>query len=89
MFVAATHGGDYPFIGIFAQNSWVNSNKDVAQRLVNAYVKTLKYMHSHTADQMPTDYFAGDKASYISDLTSQIAIFGTDDPDHSRRPVAE
>src|SRR5690348_15996305 len=39
-------GGDYPFIGIFAKNDWVNSNKDVAQRLVNAYVKTLKYMHS-------------------------------------------
>ena len=78
----AALGGDYPFIGIFAKNDWVNSNKDTAQRLVNAYVKTLKYIHSHTAaqiaDQMPTDYFAGDKASYVSDLNSQLAIFGTD-----------
>ena len=78
----AALGGDYPFIGIFAKNDWVNSNKDTAQRLVNAYVKTLKYIHSHTAqqiaDQMPTDYFAGDKASYVSDLQSQIGIFGTD-----------
>jgi sulfonate transport system substrate-binding protein len=78
----AALGGDYPFIGIFAKNDWVNSNKDVAQRLVNAYVKTLKYMHSHTADeiasQMPTDYFAGDKASYVADLKDQLAIFGTD-----------
>lgn len=78
----AALGGDYPFIGIFAKNDWVNSNKDTAQRLVNAYVKTLKYIHSHTAeqiaDQMPTDYFAGDKASYVSDLQSQLAIFGTD-----------
>ena len=78
----AALGGDYPFIGIFAKNDWVNSNKDVAQRLVNAYVKTLKYMHSHTAaqiaDQMPTDYYAGDKASYVADLNSQISIFGTD-----------
>lgn len=78
----AALGGDYPFIGIFAKNDWVNSNKDTVQRLVNAYVKTLKYIHSHTAaeiaDQMPTDYFAGDKASYISDLNSQLAIFGTD-----------
>ena len=56
--------------------------KDVAQRLVNAYVKTLKFMHSHTAaeiaDKMPTDYFAGDKTSYIADLQSQLGIFGTD-----------
>lgn len=78
----AALGGDYPFIGVFAKNDWVNSNKDVAQRLVNAYVKTLKFIHSHTAaqiaDQMPTDYFAGDKASYIADLNSQLAIFGTD-----------
>jgi len=78
----AALGGDYPFIGIFAKNDWVNSNKDVAQRLVNAYVKTLKYIHSHSADeiasQMPTDYFAGDKASYVADLKDQLAIFGTD-----------
>ena len=78
----AALGGDYPFIGVFAKNDWVNSNKDAAQRLVNAYVKTLKYMHSHTAaqiaDQMPTDYYAGDKSSYVSDLQSQLAIFGTD-----------
>jgi NitT/TauT family transport system substrate-binding protein len=75
-------GGDYPFIGIFAKNDWVNGNKDVAQRLVNAYVKTLKFMHSHTAaeiaDKMPADYYAGDKASYVSDLQSQLSIFGTD-----------
>ena len=78
----AALGGDYPFIGVFAKNDWVNSNKDVAQRLVNAYVKTLKFIHSHTAaqiaDQMPTDYYAGDKNSYIADLQSQLAIFGTD-----------
>lgn len=78
----AALGGDYPFIGIFAKNDWVNSNKGVAQRLVNAYVKTLQFIHSHTAaeiaDKMPTDYFAGDKASYIADLQSQLGIFGTD-----------
>ena len=78
----AALGGDYPFIGVFAKNDWVNSNKDVTQRLVNAYVKTLKYIHSHTPDeiasQMPTGYFAGDKAAYVADLKSQIDIFGTD-----------
>jgi NitT/TauT family transport system substrate-binding protein len=78
----AALGGDYPFIGIFAKNDWVNSNKGVAQRLVNAYVKTLKFMHSHTAaeiaDKMPQDYYAGDKSSYVADLQSQLGIFGTD-----------
>jgi NitT/TauT family transport system substrate-binding protein len=75
-------GGDYPFIGIWAKNDWVSSHKDTAQRLVNAYVKTLKWMHSHTADEiaakMPADYMAGDKALYVSALKGQLEIFGTD-----------
>src|ERR1700674_1501643 len=78
----AALGGDYPFIGIFAKNDWVNSNKDVAQRLVNAYVKTLKFMHSHTAAEiaakMPPDYMAGNQDLYISALQNQLSIFGTD-----------
>ncbi|HEV2028934.1 MAG TPA: ABC transporter substrate-binding protein [Candidatus Dormibacteraeota bacterium] len=78
----AALGGDYPFIGIFAKNDWVNSNKPVAQRLVNAYVKTLKFIHSHTAveiaDKMPQGYYANDKALYVAALQNQLAIFGTD-----------
>jgi len=78
----AALGGDYPFIGIFAKNDWVNSHKDVAQRLVNAYVKTLKFIHSHTADEiaakMPADYLAGNKDLYVSALKNQLSIFGTD-----------
>lgn len=78
----AALGGDYPFIGIFMKNDFVSSHKEVVQRLVNAYVKTLKWMHAHTADQiaakMPADYYAGDKTLYVSALKSQLSIFGTD-----------
>jgi NitT/TauT family transport system substrate-binding protein len=78
----AALGGDYPFIGIFVKNDWANSHKDVAQRLVNAYVKTLKFIHSHTAAEiaakMPADYYAGNKDLYITALQNQISIFGTD-----------
>jgi NitT/TauT family transport system substrate-binding protein len=78
----AALGGDYPFIGIFAKNDWVDSHKDVAQRLVNAYVKTLKFIHSHSAaeiaDKMPREYYAGDKDLYVTALKNQLSIFGTD-----------
>jgi len=78
----AALGGDYPFIGIFAKNDWVNSNKDVAQRLVNAYVNTLKFIHSHSAAEiaakMPVDYYAGNKDLYVTALQNQISLFGTD-----------
>ena len=78
----AALGGDYPFIGIFATNDWVNSHKDVAQRLVNVYVKTLKWMKAHTAseiaDKMPADYLLPSKDLYVAALQNQLSIFGSD-----------
>jgi NitT/TauT family transport system substrate-binding protein len=78
----AALGGNYPFICVFMQNSYVNSHKDVVQRMVTAYVKTLKWMSSHTAaeiaDKMPADYYAGDKTLYVTALQNQKAIFSTD-----------
>jgi NitT/TauT family transport system substrate-binding protein len=78
----AALGGDYPFIGIFAQNAWVTSHKDVAQRLVNAYVKTLKFMKAHSAaeiaDKMPPAFYANNKDLYVAALQNQLSIFGSD-----------
>ena len=75
-------GGSYPFICLFMNPTYVNSHKDVVQKLVNAYVKTLKWMHTHTAeqiaDQMPADYYAGNKALYVTALQNQMAIFSPD-----------
>jgi NitT/TauT family transport system substrate-binding protein len=78
----AALGGDYPFISVFMSADYVNGHKDTVQRLVNAYVKTLKYIASHTAaqitDQMPADYYSADKAAYIAALDGQKSSFTTD-----------
>jgi NitT/TauT family transport system substrate-binding protein len=78
----AALGADYPFIGIFMMSTYVNSHKGVVQRLVNAYVKTLKWMKAHTAaeitDKMPTDYYAGDKEGYVAALDGQKDSFTAD-----------
>jgi NitT/TauT family transport system substrate-binding protein len=78
----ASLGGPYPFICLFMNNSYVDSHKAVVQKLVNAYVKTLKWMQTHTAaeiaDQMPADYYAGNKALYVTALQNQMAIFSPD-----------
>jgi NitT/TauT family transport system substrate-binding protein len=78
----AALGGSYPFICLFMNNSYVNSHKAVVQKLVSAYVKTLKWMHTHTAEQiadmMPADYYAGSKALYVTALQNQMAIFSPD-----------
>jgi len=78
----AALGGSYPFICVFMKNDYVNSHKDVVQKLVNAYVKTLKWIQTHTADQiaamMPADYYAGDRTLYVTALKNQLSIFSPD-----------
>jgi NitT/TauT family transport system substrate-binding protein len=78
----AALGGSYPFICVFMENSYVNSHKDVVQKLVNAYVKTLQWIHTHTAaqiaDMMPADYYAGNKDLYVTALQNQLSIFSPD-----------
>src|SRR6266568_2127564 len=78
----AALGGSYPFICVFMKNDYVNSHKDVVQKVVNAYVKTLKWIQTHTADQiaamMPADYYAGNKDLYVTALKNQMAIFSPD-----------
>jgi len=78
----AALGGPYPFICVFMKNSYVNTHKAVVQKLVNAYVKTLKWIHTHTAEQiadmMPTDYYAGNKALYVTALQNQLQMFSPD-----------
>jgi NitT/TauT family transport system substrate-binding protein len=78
----AALGGAYPFICLFMNNSYVNSHKDVVQKVVNAYVKTLKWMQTQTAaqiaDKMPADYYAGNKTLYVTALQNQMAIFSPD-----------
>jgi NitT/TauT family transport system substrate-binding protein len=78
----AALGGEYPFISLFMKNSYVDSHKDVVQHLVNAYVKTLKWMSTHSAaqiaDMVPADYYAGNKAAYIKALEGQKNSFTTD-----------
>src|SRR5207237_7232533 len=75
----AALGGDYPFIGIFAKNDWVSSHKDVAQRMVNVYVNTLKWMKAHTADEiaakMPADYLVPSKDLYVAAISAAVCAF--------------
>jgi NitT/TauT family transport system substrate-binding protein len=79
---SAALGGAYPFICLFMNNSYVSSHKDVVQKVVNAYVKTLKWIHTHTAaeiaDKMPPDYYAGNKDLYVTALKNQLSIFSPD-----------
>ncbi len=61
----------------------MEKNKAVAQKLANAMVKTMRWMATHSAeeisDKMPKEYYAGNHDLYVKGLGRwQIAIFTTD-----------
>jgi len=75
-------GGDYPFISIFAREDYIAKNKSTVQRAVNAYVKTLKWIGSHSpeeiTDKLPDDYWSADKPGYIQALKDSMDMFNPD-----------
>src|SRR5258708_22589646 len=75
----AALGGDYPFISVFARADYIAKNKDIVQRVVNAYVKTLKWIQTHTpleiAEKLPADYYGGDKGGDVPALKGSKGMF--------------
>ncbi|SNX64507.1 NitT/TauT family transport system substrate-binding protein [Streptomyces sp. TLI_55] len=78
----AALGGPYPSSSLYMQTDWVNAHKDTVQKMANAFVKTLKWMSTHSAAEiaakMPADYSQGNKVLYASAIDSTLPMF-TDD----------
>ncbi|MFJ1756092.1 ABC transporter substrate-binding protein [Kitasatospora sp. NPDC088134] len=78
----AALGGLYPSSSLYMNTAWVNGNKDTVQKLTNAFVKTLKWMNTHTpeeiAAQMPADYSQGSAADYAAAIKATLPMFTTD-----------
>ncbi|MEC5216251.1 NitT/TauT family transport system substrate-binding protein [Actimicrobium sp. GrIS 1.19] len=78
----AALGGPYPAACLYMPNAWVATHKDQVQKIVTAFVKTLKYINTHSAkeiaEKMPADYFASNKQLYIDALDASKAMFTAD-----------
>src|SRR5450830_1387878 len=78
----AALGGLYPASSLYVQTTWARANKDTALKLSRAFVRTLQFIHSHTAeeiaDKMPVDYYGGNKALYIQALKASIQMYSKD-----------
>jgi NitT/TauT family transport system substrate-binding protein len=75
-------GGTYPAAALYMQTSWVEAHKDTVQKLANAFVKTLKFINAHSADEiadkMPKDYYVGDRDGYVKALAAGKGMFTPD-----------
>lgn len=88
-------GGDYASPSLYMNADYVKKNPEVVQRLVNAFVKTMKYIDTHSAeeiaDQLPKEFYAGDKEMYIKALAASKGMFTPDGkmPDGGPEKVLE
>lgn len=76
----AALGGTYPATSLYMPTSYVNSHKPTVQKLVNAYVKTLKWIHTHSpaqiAAKMPVDYYKGvGMPAYVKALKGEMGMY--------------
>jgi NitT/TauT family transport system substrate-binding protein len=75
-------GGTYPAASLYMSADWVEKNKPTVQKLANAFVKTLKFIYTHSgaeiADKMPKDFYVGDKEGYIKALDAGKGMFTSD-----------
>lgn len=78
----AALGGTYPAASLYMQTEWADAHKDTVQKLANAFVKTLKFINTHSgaeiAAKMPKDYYVGDEQGYVKALDAGKAMFTAD-----------
>lgn len=72
-------GGLYPASSLYMDCGWVSKHKETVQKLANAFVKTLRYINSHSAAdiaaQMPPDYANGGKELYEQSIKDTMGMF--------------
>ncbi|TMU99666.1 MULTISPECIES: ABC transporter substrate-binding protein [unclassified Streptomyces] len=75
-------GGLYPSSSLYMNADWVNGHKETVQKLANAFVKTLKWMSTHSAEdiaaKMPSDYAQGGAKLYAEAIKSTLPMFTKD-----------
>lgn len=75
-------GGLYPSSSLYMNTDWVNGHKETVQKLANAFVHTLKWMSTHTPEEiaakMPSDYAQGGAKLYADSIKATLPMFTTD-----------
>jgi len=77
----AVFGGEYPAGSFYVLTTWVKAHPVEAEKLAEAMVRTLQWIHSHSAEEimakMPKEFTAADPAVYLTSLKNMIPTFST------------
>jgi NitT/TauT family transport system substrate-binding protein len=75
----AVFGGEYPGGALYTRADWVAGHEKEVQGMTNAMVATLKWIHSHTPEEimnkMPPEMVGKDKDQYLAALKNTIPMY--------------
>ncbi len=82
-------GQDWLAQCVFVSDNFIAAHPDTVQHLVNAYVRTLRFVNTHTAEEiaakLPAGYFAGkDRAAEVARIGKFLTNVARDDYSFSR-----
>jgi NitT/TauT family transport system substrate-binding protein len=75
-------GGPWPAGGFYTTAEFIQQNPRTVQGLVNAAVRTLRYIQEHPAEEvaaaMPESFWAGDRDQYVQSLRANRSLYSPD-----------
>jgi NitT/TauT family transport system substrate-binding protein len=75
-------GALFPSATVYMTSERVTSHPEIAQHLASAFVRTLKWINTHTAEEIaavvPVEISGKDRAAYLRVLKQEIPMFATD-----------
>ena len=78
----AVYGGPYPAAVLYIPPSYIQNNPKTVQSLVNAFVRGLKWIASHSAEDiakaMPPEHALGNMELFIRSIRSSIPMYSPD-----------
>ncbi len=91
----AVFGGEYPGGALYTKADWIASHPKETQALTNAILATLKWIHSHTAEEivakMPKEMVGKDPSLYLAALKNTMPMYsenGLMDPKGAKAVLA-
>ncbi|WP_049731177.1 ABC transporter substrate-binding protein [Rhizobium ecuadorense] len=76
------YGGIYPTSVLYATQDYIDANPETIQKVTNATVKALKWMNTHTPEEivatLPQEFISGDAETYTKAVANAKAIFSVD-----------
>jgi NitT/TauT family transport system substrate-binding protein len=76
------YGGPYPAAVLYTTTAFAEKNPNTAQALVTAFVRGLKWVQTHSPEEiakvMPEEFALGDKALFVQSIKTNLPAYSPD-----------